>query len=87
MKISVDNYIIYSDAQKNVWITEIKINPKTNKPYETRVSGYCRDLTSALEDMVKRKVYGSDTTNLVETINTIQNALNDALEIIRKGDL
>ena len=84
MKIKAGNYYLNSDARKNVWITEELINPKTGKLYERRVSGYCNSGKSALKDMIRRKVYETDTTELKEVINTVDTALNDALKILEK---
>lgn len=82
MKIQAGKYFVNSDSLGTVWITELAHNPKTNKEYEKRVSGYHNNLKSALVDMLQRGVFGSDTTTLEETINTIQKALDDAISII-----
>ena len=84
MKIKTGNYYLNSDANQNVWITEELTNPKTGKLYERRVSGYCNSCKSALKDMIKRKVYETDTTELKEVIKTVDTALNDALKILEK---
>jgi len=84
VKIDIDNYSINTDSIPNVYITERKINEKTGKEYEARVSGYHHSLRDALKSMLERKVYGSDVTNVTEAINKIDNALNDALKILSK---
>lgn len=84
MKIKADNYYLNSDANQNVWITEELTNKKTGKLYEKRVSGFCNSCKSALKDMIKRKVYKSDTTELKVVIKTVDTALNDALKILEK---
>ena len=83
MKIQAGKYFVNTDSNNNTWITELVLNAKTGKEYEKRVSGYYGDLKSALANMLKRCVYGSDTTNLTETIDTIENTLNDAVSIIK----
>ncbi len=83
MKIQRGKYYINSDSLGNVWITEIKVNEKTGKEYEKRVSGYYQDVKSALTDMLKRRVYGSDTVSLEETVAVINDTLNDAINIIK----
>lgn len=83
MKIKAGNYYLNSDACKNVWITEELTNSKTSKLYEKRVSGYFDNTKSALKDMIRRKVYETDTTELKEVINTVDTALKDALKILK----
>ena len=87
MKIQAGNYFVNSDVHENIWITEIKVSEETKKEYEARVSGYHSDLKSALVDMLKRAVYGSETASLVETINEIEKALNDAINIIKSVEV
>lgn len=82
MKIQAGKYFVNSDSFCNVWITEITVNKKTGEEYEKRVSGYCKDTKSALVDMFKKRVYGSDTVTLEETVNVISNTLNDAISVI-----
>ena len=84
MKIKAGNYYLNSDACKNVWITEELINPKTSKLYERRVSGYFDNTKSALKDMIERKVYETDTTELKEVVKTVDTALNDVLKILEE---
>ena len=83
MKIKAGNYYLNSDACKNVWITEESTSEKSGKIYEKRVSGYYDSCKSALKDMIQRKVYETDTTELKEVINTIDTALKDALKILK----
>ena len=84
MKIKAGNYYLNSDACKNVWITEELINQKTGKIYEKRVSGYYDSCKSALKDMIQRKVYETDTTELKEVVKTVDTVLNDALKILEE---
>ena len=87
MKIKAGNYYINTDSNKNVWITEEVIGAKTGKLSEKRVSGYCNNLKSALESMIIRKTYGSDSTNLEDAVNALDSALNDALKIIEEKEI
>ena len=82
MKIKAGNYYLNSDACKNVWITEESTSEKSGKIYEKRVSGYYDSCKLALKDMIQRKVYETDTTELKEVINTVDTALKDALKIL-----
>lgn len=85
MKVEVGKYTIYEDGCNNCWITEKKIVEKgkfAGNETEVRVSGYCRSLKYALEDMYQNKVYGSDATTLQETIEVIENAKNELMDII-----
>lgn len=86
-KINAGNYYINTDSNGNVWITEEVVSNKTGKAYEKRVSGYQTDFKSALKSMIERKAYRSDVATLEEIINTIFNALNDALQIIEEKEI
>ena len=86
-KMKAGNYHINTDSNGNVWITETVVSNKTGKPYEKRVSGYRTTFKSALRSMIERKTYRSDVTTLEEMIDTISNALNEALKIIEEKEI
>ena len=79
-KIKAGNYTINIDRYCT-WVTERKVG-KNGKEYDKRVTGYYRTLEEVLEDFIS-KSKAEDCTTVVEVINEIKKAEDQAIKIAK----
>lgn len=70
MDIKLDNTHVLKSDPYCYYVVRL-VTPKGKKPYEKRVSGYCRNLSEAMKTYIESRVRSSEATTLAELSETI----------------
>ena len=85
MRIELDDKHVLCSDKWCCWVMEKRIEKKTGKPYEFRITGYFHSFEQLVLDHFNQKIIGSDAESIKELAREVKAAKEELKTWIKNG--